>query len=307
VQDDIKLKIEEVESEIGIDGKNDKITYCHGNVIKKQEQKNGVLDGLETRYHLNGQIMSITNYNNGTKDGDYNESNSSGQLVETGFWEDGQKHIVKEFFSNGNLKTEINYEFGTGIRYKQDGNFDMSWEDMGGDRVGIKKETKTGGYIKWCELNGVKDGLMIERNQTGSIVSRTKWKSGKLSGKNIYFYDNGYIKNELIYDSGVKTGPSITYYESGEVDVVCNYSSNLLQGKYMKFSKDGSIHLYGDYKHGKEYYQGEYRHGKLIDVAHCSFFGGWFMGFVMWIGLDTKETFSLKKNGKLKAPLELKQ
>ena len=148
---------------------------------------------------------------------------------------------------------------------------------------------------------------MIESNDDGQIISKTKWKSGRLNGKNIYFYDNGFIKNELIYDKGVKSGASISYYEGGEVEVVCNYSNNLLEGRYMKFNQGGDISMFGDYRYGKEQYQGGYRKGKLVDISHHNFMKNCLMYLIMITGINNKKISNLKKQARMQAPSELKQ
>ena len=172
-------------------------------------------NGPQITYHSNGKEKSNIFYKNGLKLGPYSYHNEIGKVIESGYWEEGQKYIEKEYFSNGMLKNDINYELGTGKRYDSKGLMVLSWRGLPGDETEIRKRTERGGLVKWCEKMGKKTGIMIERNRVGLIINKTEWENGKLDGRSVHYFDNGLIKSENSYKGGALDGPTVVYYDDG--------------------------------------------------------------------------------------------
>lgn len=265
------------------------------------------INGEQVEHYEDGTVKSKITYIGGIREGAYCDINEMGKVKESGNWIGGTKLVEKDYFDNGVLKNDINHELGTGKRYDESGYMVMSWRKLPDNELEVRMRNDQGGVVKWCERDGKKTGIMIERNRVGLIINETKWSKGLLDGKSTHYYDNGYIKSENSYKNGTLDGPSIMYYEDGNLMQIVNYKSNLLNGRYLKFNKQGEIRKYGDYIYGKESYQGKYVGGKLVDIAHHNVITGGFQSILMSVGINTKIITKLKSKSKMVAPKELKQ
>lgn len=114
---------------------------------------------------------------------------------------------------------------------------------------------KTIGLVSKYEPNLVFEGLVKRFNKKGILTEELNYKNGKLSGKAIYYYDNGKVKRELDYNENVKvTGVSdhvfsrlINEYDSlgnqnikdGNGSYICSGKELTEQGNYKNGYKDG--------------------------------------------------------------------
>lgn len=147
--------------------------------------------------------------------------------------------------------------------------------------------------------DGHKDGLEMELDRNGVILSQSNYhndtlngtrlvfsggghprlnepyKMGKLNGTRKVFYEKGKMQEKSDYLNGVKNGKSIWYDEDGKMIAEYNYKDGLFDGPQLVFYPNGNIKseqwyfenmLQGKnilfHENGKIKNQGEYKMGK---------------------------------------------
>lgn len=207
-----------------VKGKYEGLTIEYGySSIEKTHYRNGLKHGLFTRYDFDsGLILDSVNYVNDVMDG-----------VQQKRWTGGEH--AKYNYVKGKLhgKVETYYKFENGTDYLQSIEY----------------------YVY-----GAKNGLFIEYDSLGNLVSEEKYKFDKLNGNSNY-YDSGRITSTSVFrmgknvqstffdNDGNKESESVleedkwvstSYYESGTIKSI-NYSP----------SKDMRVN--GAIDHTKEY------------------------------------------------------
>jgi antitoxin component YwqK of YwqJK toxin-antitoxin module len=134
------------------------------------------------------------------------------QKVEEGPYVNSRKHGAwKKFFSNGNVKDEINYSMN-----RPDGAYKVYYENGNVQEQGVWKNNRNIGEFKRYHTNG-KVAQQFEFNATG-----------KREGKQQYFYENGQLMIEGDWNGGKESGELVEYYENGDI-------------KAKKYFNDGSM------------------------------------------------------------------
>lgn len=81
------------------------IYYENGQLIEKQNFKNGILDGPNVIYYLTGNFMEKRGYKDGNPHGLWETYNENGKLMEKGTYKDGQPDGLFEIFNeDGSLQ-----------------------------------------------------------------------------------------------------------------------------------------------------------------------------------------------------------
>jgi antitoxin component YwqK of YwqJK toxin-antitoxin module len=99
-----------------------------------------------------------------------------------------------------------------------------------------------------------KSGKRVYYYENGQIKEERNFKDGKNDGKFTYYYENGQIKEERHYKDGRwvrKDGKFISYYENGQIWEERNFKDGKLGGKYTYYHKNGQIKGEGNFKDDK--------------------------------------------------------
>jgi len=112
-------------------------------IMTSENYKNGKLDGTKTIYFKSGKVAEISNYKNGVLDGIYIKNDESGVALEESFYVNGElngittyrapdglivakgkfrkgiKVGIWQFFENGKLESEDNYDQPNRIKSKR--------------------------------------------------------------------------------------------------------------------------------------------------------------------------------------------
>jgi len=112
-------------------------------IMTSENYKNGKLDGTKTIYFKSGKVAEISNYKNGILDGIYIKNDESGVAIEESFYVNGElngittysapdglivakgkfrkgiKVGIWQFFENGKLESEDNYDQPNRIKSKR--------------------------------------------------------------------------------------------------------------------------------------------------------------------------------------------
>ncbi len=148
----------------------------------------------------------------------------------------------KEFFSNGKVKTIVNYKNG-----KKNG-LSVEYYDNGNK----KKEEK----YKDNEL----DGKVFEYYPTGKVKSVSNYIAGKLEGLIQEYYEDGAVSKTMFYSNNQLGGQYKSYYKNGVVSTEVQYKNGQRDGAYKEYFEDGKTKYLEEYKNGvvdgiaREYY-----------------------------------------------------
>ena len=122
--------------------------------------------------------------------------------------------ITKEFYENGDLKFEWNYENnqlnGITKEYHEDGTYSEWYFKTGKKAIMWEYENDiiisgTGYYptgeksVDIGYKNGIQEGITTEYYKTGEKIFEWRFKNGQLKGETIEYDKNGNVKNVLNY------------------------------------------------------------------------------------------------------------
>ena len=145
------------------------------------------LTKLET-YHPNGHISNIETFNNGLKNGLYQEFYSNGRIKLKGQYKNGDK---------SGLWTEY---------YIEGGVMRMYYSNKYGKNGSINEWYKNGERkINGIYSEGLKHGIWISWYSNGIKESMVTYNNGKIEGVFIFYYKNGIKKSEGVVNyTGLK-------------------------------------------------------------------------------------------------------
>lgn len=233
---------------------------CKVNIIKESRTsiyddgvgKYYILDIIEdgmAKEYSDGKLVKEFHYKNGELDGEYKEYFKNGNLKVEGFYEKGKaKGIFKSYFVTGelyqekifndeNVLGEIKEYFKTGELYSDGKLFDEKKSafhkiySIFGDIVkseeyidGKKIDTYYNSNLDYCA-----EGWIFKVDEDHDFYKKSKEKI-KVKIKEIengeydIYYDNGQLKQRVIYKDGVEIGESIIYDRTGEIQNKINYT-----------------------------------------------------------------------------------
>ena len=111
--------------------------------------------------------------------------------------------------------------------------------------------------------DGKKYGIYKEWNDDGGLLKEGYYKSGLMSKKWNFYYENGKINgieltlngNDTVsskkYVFGVKSGQWKSFYNNGKPKEYATYKFNQLEGPFIHFFENGNKQYEGNYYRGK--------------------------------------------------------
>lgn len=171
------------------------------------------------------------------------------------------KDIVRSYWENGNLKSELRYKDG-----KLNG--ECFWY-----YYNSKPEMKTtyelgklnGETVRWYENGNIQsryfikddnyDSIFESYNVYGVLIKEEHYKEGVLHGTLRQWYDNGKVFLEGAYLEGMLHGKWVMYYDDGVIGSVSEFENG--SGVQKGYSQDGNhlitmIHYKDNVKDGEE-------------------------------------------------------
>lgn len=266
-----------------------------GNVIQEVFYIDNFIQNEKIEYYPTGEIKSIIYFEDGTKIGEAFEYSKTGDIItellydddylkyrneinrlndkeeKTGYW--------REFYPNGKLKSESNYENGRKIGisklYDKKGRLDKiksynldSLNQNGQDIELIKlhKEYYPGSYkarLIGGFYNNMKQGMYREYDTLGNIINGYIYKNdtilaegvllndGTYDGEWKFYYSSGINKSFGLYKNGAKNGVWTYYYENGKKQQVGKYNNEIPSGEWKWYYKNGVLKRLEYYRKGK--------------------------------------------------------
>lgn len=189
--------------------------FDNGKIASEGYFKNGLPEGVWKSYHPNGELKSIGNKLAGKSDSLWKFYDQTGMLLSTFEYANDMKNgCATRFDSLGNIAKETYYV-----------------DDI---KQGEEQWFFPDGKLKKSILfnDGKEDGLALEFNEEGIIVSQEEFKNGYLRNKEEF--------NQLD-ENGEKTGTWRTYFPNGEIATEINYKGGKKDGTAKVFDENGKL------------------------------------------------------------------
>ena len=294
------------------DGKRDGIFKeydSNGRVVKKEEYRNDILIqtvqveqekyDVKRSFYPDGSVKSIGTYKKGLPEGVFREYDAKGNLTDTAkVFSEGrllrqgklddqgrEQGLWKEFFEDGNLRSEGNYKDG-----KREGRWSYYFNNRQEEQVGeYSKGKPTGEWKKFFAdgklqrkefyENGKENGIMTEYapdspEASGQVIAEGNYVDGKKEGiwkfnNNKYiaegkfaedkeegawkqFYTDGKLAFEGDFVEGQENGEHKYFYEDGKLKESRIYRLGLREGVWKKFDAAGILIIEITYSNGNE-------------------------------------------------------
>ncbi len=163
-----------------------------------------------------------------------------------------EKDVVRSYWDNGNLKSELRYKDG-----KLNG--DCFWYFSNGRpdmKAHYDMNVMEGEVLRWYENGNIQSRYYIKKDQYdsifesynvfGNLVKIEHYKEGVLHGEYKQWYDSGKLFMEGAYNEGMLHGKWMVYYEGGAVGSVATYENGA--GLQKGYSPDGTLITEINYK-----------------------------------------------------------
>lgn len=192
--------------------------YGHGNCTLKF--KNGLRDGMSSCIAENGTKVSEIEFTADEMNGIQKQWESSGTLVLSMRWKNGQPDGLEEVFDPSTGKRVVVRNWSNGVQEGEEKGWDSTGEKQltdliwkNGKATGFQTvyNLPGGGYSEYNLKEGLRDGIQktYATNGIGGGIHLWKietYKAGKLEGLRQEFYDNGKIASEMNFRNGELDG-----------------------------------------------------------------------------------------------------
>jgi len=251
--------------------------YPNGKIKISAMFRNGVPEGIRREYNPEGKIENAYLYRNGMLTGE--------GIVQ----EDGNREGPwKEFYLDGKLKAEGNYENG-----KPSGVWKFYFEDGKTEQTGkYNKQGNPDGTWKWFFTsgmlsreenfrNGARDGMFSEYDETGKCIeegefvdgleegpwfeltgdyfTRGKYRDGQRNGiwSDGYLIADGQKTDSLLSFKGnfiddYADGKHVHYWDNGKIKEEGLFLMGKKEGEWIQYNYDGSLFMIITFKNGIE-------------------------------------------------------
>lgn len=192
-------------------------------------------EGLQLEYQIDKEsgkyfLSDKKNYLAGKLEGEYYEANVNGPLIHCYFKQSVYHGSYKDYYSNGQLKYEVNYidgiKSGKGVHYYQ-------------NKRAHRIEFWSGKSDQW--ESPIFDS-MYYYHEDGFLTMKTVVfsRENKMPEMKITnYYPGGSIESSYSVIDGSREGLSLNYYENGKLERQLNYLNNDIQGSAIFWYPDG--------------------------------------------------------------------
>jgi len=227
--------------------------YPDGKLKVSAMYRNETPEGMRREYKPDGSLEKSVMYHNGLITG---EGNMLDDGNKDGHW--------KEYFTDGSLKAEGNYEDGKPMGEWKYYHLNGKTEQMGK----FSKQGKPDGKWKWFYengkllreenyRNGLRDGLLSEYDEDGKLIQEGEFVNGEEDGPWFYLTGDDFVKGS--YHDGLRTGIWYTFslQKNGDkTDSLVMFRGNFIDdfpdGKHTWYWDNGKVHDEGFYVMGKK-------------------------------------------------------
>lgn len=150
-----------------------------GNIIKKVDYKNGLIDGKYLRFK-NAILMEHVDYLEGKKHGESTVYYDKGTIMETSYFKNGQRDGITIWYANRD-KTQ-------------------------GEKVAM-----------YTYKEGVFDGVQETYYESGAVKTRKMYSENVQNGLSYEFYEDGSVKSEATFKNGEQKGKTKEYAQGKKI------------------------------------------------------------------------------------------
>ena len=114
----------------------------------------------------------------------------------------------------------------------------------GKDKPVEKLQHFTSGEVsrRHYEVNGKKEGMMVDYYPGGKVHSERMFVNDKQTGRMLFYYPSGKMKEVQYFDkNGLKTSADSIFYEGGQLQMLMNFKEGKKDGYLRKYNEDGSL------------------------------------------------------------------
>lgn len=217
-----------------------KVSKDGGDTILLSYYSDGLRDDLWVEYY--DQIERSKDYEDRTFDKPIKSETYT--LYEKGKLVNG---VINEYFEDGTLKEEINYNNGKkhGIqkKFKRDGEISGIVSFNNGELHGRCESYYSDGTLSKVEnyKNDLHHGLFEWFYENGQLESFENYKNGLDHGETKGFYENGQLSFVGNFKNGKEHGEQVSYFENGQEEYIENYKEGLDHGLFKKWDNQGKL------------------------------------------------------------------
>lgn len=140
--------------------------------------------------------------------------------------------VKKDYWENGNLKSELRYEDG-----------------------------QLNGVCKWYQMSGKPqmevnykdnqmDGLLRRWHENGNLMEESWYKAGVQDSVSKIYSLSGILAEEVYYVDGELNGEVKRWYENGQVYQEGQYVDGMMDGSWLVFYSDGNLAAKAEFDKG---------------------------------------------------------
>ena len=185
--------------------------------------------------------------------------------------------LERDYYENGQLKLEHNYEdgklHGLSKEYFENGQIKYIHNYKNGEYHGLLKGYYVDGKLKYefNYKNDKKDGLCKDYFENGQLKFEGNYKEGKRHGLCKNYYETGQLEIEENYKEDKRNGLHKDYYEDGQLRIESNYKEEKLNGLRKKYYETGQLEYEDNYKEDKRHglCKVYYETGQLKFESNC--------------------------------------
>lgn len=257
---------------------NWKFYNIYGCLTSEEDYENSSLvKGIE--YFSNGDVESVTNYNNGNLEGYYHKKSIDGDTIMQGYYENNlAEGFWNYYYQDGtisdrmyyfhNLKNGIQYDYAVNGKlnstdFYEEGKilYSIYYDTLGNRCDTINYYINSEGTLlypngqirlKYNYLNGKTHGIFEWYYINGQLSSKGEYFDNEPNGYWVYYDEQGNKTSEGNYFYGDKIGKWYKYSDTGIILSEANYKQGLIYGEYKTFNQDGSKKYEANYENGVE-------------------------------------------------------
>lgn len=195
--------------------------YKNGNLKMTSTYKDGVLDGEQVSFHVNGNIKEQKCW-------------KQGRMIDSVFVYDEDGRLLNNGIVEGNLLK----------LFRSSDSLLLLESCYNGERLeGMTKTYGADGCLRslnWY-AGGLKDGAQFLFYSDSTIRASAFYSKGVLEGKSTKYYENGNVEQIINFSAGKISGILEEYYENGILKSKGEYLLSEPIGKHYYYNVEGEV------------------------------------------------------------------
>lgn len=254
--------------EYDLDGNLMETSKYQMDVLIPEPEELAKLD-IKREYHPNAQEKHVGSYSKGLEEGVHRYYDMEGNVTSAKIFRKGEvladgimddegrrQGYWKEYYEGGALKREGKYKNGL-----REGPWKFYYSDGSSEQRGTYKNGKPDGDWTWFHPNGntwrtevfyagLEEGMAIEYNDTGKVISQGEYLDGEKEGE--WLLEYGDHKEQGKYRAGLRDGEWKHYHSNGELVYKGEFVDGREDGKHTSWYESGKIREEGRYSFGNK-------------------------------------------------------